>query len=88
MPFNKVNKSYLDFTIANDFKIRLDSCLLNLPLENEDDNEPISCCDDNDNGIQDLRSSSPENAEVCFPITIKTGDLGRDSTCLNFVRSR
>ena len=74
--------------ITNDFKIRLDSCLLNLPLENEDDNEPISCCDDNDNGIQDLRSLSPENAEVCFPITIKRGDLGRDGTCLNFVRSR
>ena len=79
--------------ITNDFKIRLDSCLLNLPssyylTENEDDNEPISCCDDNDNGIQDLRSSSPENAEVCFPITIKRGDLGRDGTCLNFVRSR
>ena len=54
----------------------------------ENENKPIECCDDINNGIQDPRGLSPENAEVCFPIKIQRGDLGRDSTCLNFVRSR
>ena len=38
--------------------------------------DPIDCC----NGFT-------EDPEYCFPLTIQKGDLGRQSTCLNFVRS-
>ena len=47
--------------------------------------DPVDCCD-NSTG-QDPFRKNPEFAEVCYNIKIQRGDLGRDDTCVNFVRS-